>query len=169
MCGPQCCLREEERRGRRRSVLSLVREVEREDHEARTETLILQRGSMRHLTDWFYPDGGWGWNILLAAVLLHLLALGPLLGGGHVLPLLLATRLSTSPTTSSLLPVLCLSSSLLVTPLAASVVRRYSARLPAAIGGLMLALGWLFASFSVQTHQVYNTHPFWSPFTLPIV
>ena len=55
------------------------------DHEAHTESLILQRETMRHLTDWFYPDGGWGWTVVLVAILINLVALGPVLGGGQVL------------------------------------------------------------------------------------
>ena len=54
------------------------------DHEAHTESLILQRDTMRHLTDWFYPDGGWGWTVVVVAVLINLLTIGPLLGGGQV-------------------------------------------------------------------------------------
>ena len=69
--------------------LPLVQEEEKEgDHEARTESLILQRGSMRHLADWFYPDGGWGWRVVFAAALIQILVLGPVLGGGQVLFLL---------------------------------------------------------------------------------
>ena len=37
----------------------IQKEEEKKDHEAHTESLILQRDTMRHLTDWFYPDGGW--------------------------------------------------------------------------------------------------------------
>ena len=71
---------------KRRAQLPLVQEEEKdEDHEARTESLILQRGSMRHLADWFYPDGGWGWRVVIAAAFIQLLAIGPVLGGGQVL------------------------------------------------------------------------------------
>ena len=55
------------------------------DHEAHTESLILQRDTMRHLTDWFYPDGGWGWTVVVVAIIINLVTLGPLLGGGQVL------------------------------------------------------------------------------------
>ena len=98
MCAePGCALRENQVaarvRSRKRKMaghLPLVQEEEKEgDHEARTESLILQRGSMRHLADWFYPDGGWGWRVVLAAALIQILVLGPVLGGGQVLFLLM--------------------------------------------------------------------------------
>ena len=57
---------------------------EKKDHEALTESLILQRETMRHLTDWFYPDGGWGWVVVFVATLVNLVAVGPVLGGGQV-------------------------------------------------------------------------------------
>ena len=57
---------------------------EKKDHEALTESLILQRETMRHLTAWFYPDGGWGWVVVCVAILVKLVALGPLLGSGQV-------------------------------------------------------------------------------------
>ena len=57
---------------------------EKKVHEALTESLILQREAMRHLTDWFYPDGGWGWVVICVAILFNLVALGPVLGGGQV-------------------------------------------------------------------------------------
>ena len=140
---------------RRASFLSLVQEVaEGEDHEARTESVILRRGSMRHLGDWFYPEGGWGWWVLLAALLVQGLSLGPVLGGSHTLPLLLTSRLATDPATSSLVASLPLAVSQLLAPLAAALVSRYSPRLPAVIGGLLTGLGWLFTSFSSRLHQV---------------
>ena len=57
---------------------------EKKDHEALTESLILQRETMRHLTAWFYPDGGWGWVVVCVAILVNLVAVGPVLGGGQV-------------------------------------------------------------------------------------
>ena len=54
---------------------------EKKDHEALTESLILQRETMRHLTEWFYPDGEWGWVVVFVAILVNLVAVGPVLGG----------------------------------------------------------------------------------------
>ena len=105
MCAePGCALRENQVaarvRSRKRKMaghLPLVQEEEKEgDHEARTESLILQRGSMRHLADWFYPDGGWGWRVVLAAALIQILVLGPVLGGGQVLSFVSSVRSSNS-------------------------------------------------------------------------
>ena len=52
-----------------------------------------------------------------------------------------------------------LASSHLASPIAAILVARFDSRLPATIGGILASLGWLFASFSVQTHQVSFTSP----------
>ena len=80
----EICSRAKEGRDCARVQLPPIRKDEK-DHEAHTESLILQRDTMRHLTDWFYPDGGWGWTVVVVAVLINLLTIGPLLGGGQVL------------------------------------------------------------------------------------
>ena len=81
----QICSRAREGRDCARTQLPPTQKEEEKDHEAHTESLILQRETMRHLTDWFYPDGGWGWTVVVVAILINLVALGPLLGGGQVL------------------------------------------------------------------------------------
>ena len=81
----QICSRAREGRDCARTQLLPTQKEEEKDHEAHTESLILQRETMRHLTDWFYPDGGWGWTVVVVAILINLVALGPLLGGGQVL------------------------------------------------------------------------------------
>ncbi|GLG94627.1 Uncharacterized protein GBIM_01804, partial [Gryllus bimaculatus] len=52
------------------------------------------------------------------------------------------------------LGALCCCCSLAAAPLAAAACRRRSARLAAVLGGLVMALACLFASFAVQLHQV---------------
>ena len=83
--GEPARVRVRKRRKGAQSLPLVQEEGKEEDHEARTESLILQRGSMRHLADWFYPDGGWGWRVVIAAAFIQLLAIGPVLGGGQVL------------------------------------------------------------------------------------
>ena len=75
------------------------------DREAHTESLILQRETMRHLTDWFYPDGGWGWTVVLVAILINLVALGPVLGGGQVL-FFSSSLIHTRPIISKMTPTI---------------------------------------------------------------
>ena len=50
---------------------------------------------------------------------------------------------------------LCMSMSLLISPITIGVCRRKSTRLTAVIGGLVIALGCLFTSFANQFHQMY--------------
>ena len=79
-----CREREMQICSRSRVQLAPIQSDEEKDHEAHTESLILQRDTMRHLTDWFYPDGGWGWIVVAVAIVINLVTLGPLLGGGQV-------------------------------------------------------------------------------------
>ena len=92
LCAEEMCCKEfgcKEREmqvcSRARVGLPPIQKEDEKDHEAHTESLILQRDTMRHLTDWFYPDGGWGWTVVVVAILINIVALGPLLGGGQVL------------------------------------------------------------------------------------
>ena len=99
MCKEFCCTEREVQVCRTKEIrhcggVSLTQMIEKgggrgadevEDREAHTESLILSRDTMRHLTDWFYPDGGWGWTVVVVAVLINLVALGPVLGGAQVL------------------------------------------------------------------------------------
>ena len=50
---------------------------------------------------------------------------------------------------------LCVSVSLLLSPLTIGVCKRKSTRLTAVIGGLVAALGCLFSSFASQYHQLF--------------
>ena len=80
----------------------------------------------------------------------------------QVLSLLLSSRFPLSqppPSLSTILPALALASSQLTSPLAAILVTRFGARLPATIGGLLTSLGWLFTSFSDQKHHVRINTP----------
>ena len=50
---------------------------------------------------------------------------------------------------------LCMSVSLLLSPITIGICRKKSTRLTAVIGGLVIALGCLFTSFANQFHQMY--------------
>ena len=49
----------------------------------------------------------------------------------------------------------CMSMSLLLSPITIGICRKKSTRLTAVMGGLVIALGCLFTSFANQFHQMY--------------
>ena len=53
---------------------------------------------------------------------------------------------------------LCVSVSLLASPLTIGICRRKSTRLTAVMGGLVIALGCLFSSFASQFHQLFLSY-----------
>jgi hypothetical protein len=65
-------------------------------------------------------------------------------------------------TASFLFPVwlgsLCVSVSLLASPITIGMCRRKSTRLTAVVGGLVAALGCLFSSFASQFHQLFLSY-----------
>ena len=46
------------------------------DPETDIEERILRRREMAHLFQWYYPEGGWGWVVLLCACLSRAIAEG---------------------------------------------------------------------------------------------
>ena len=69
------------------------------------EDRILRRREMSHLFQWYYPEGGWGWVILLCSVLTLSLAHGIQWGFPYPVGALVRKRFSlssgTSPTNTS--------------------------------------------------------------------
>ena len=53
------------------------------DPETDIEDRILRRREMSHLFQWYYPEGGWGWVILVCAGLSGAMANGFQLGFGY--------------------------------------------------------------------------------------
>ena len=54
------------------------------DAEEAAEVAILSRDCMKHLGDWYYPEGGWGWVVVLCTFLCNALTTGLLLSGDHL-------------------------------------------------------------------------------------
>ena len=50
--------------------------VVRFDAEEAAEVAILSRDCMKHLGDWYYPEGGWGWVVFLSSLFISMLSLG---------------------------------------------------------------------------------------------
>ena len=55
------------------------------DAEEAAEVAILSRDCMRHLGDWYYPEGGWGWVVVTMTLITSVLSSGMLMGGGNIM------------------------------------------------------------------------------------
>ena len=101
----------------------------------------------------YYPEGGWGYIVLIAFTLVTILSQGLVLGAGILTkPTIWLYR--TSQYQVLLLWVSPLSVSYTVSPLAARFCKNKSSRLCGVLGGLILSLGALFNSFAREYHQV---------------
>ncbi|XP_023245123.1 uncharacterized protein LOC106636883 [Copidosoma floridanum] len=102
----------------------------------------------------FYPEGGWGWLVCAAGFLALLLTTGMQLAFGQLQ--IYAIKHLGAPYKTDIVWIGSLSAAVsrASAPLILGVCRRGSTRLTSVIGGLVLALSALFASFAVQAHQV---------------
>jgi len=66
--------------------------VEPNEADLDIEEKILRRREMAHLFQWYYPEGGWGWIILLCAFLSQTLAQGLQFGFAHPLGVAIRRR-----------------------------------------------------------------------------
>ncbi|XP_054163329.1 monocarboxylate transporter 2-like [Oppia nitens] len=107
----------------------------------------------------YYPEGAWGWVVVLCVMIFYIITFGlqlsyavfhyyllrqPFGNGKHMFGVIIGC-LSTSVT-------------LFLSPVVISVCRRKSVRLIAILGGLITALGCLFASFATQMHQIFISY-----------
>ena len=110
----------------------------------------------RTLKQHYYPEGGWGWVIVLVAVLANIIAYGMQMSLA-VLFINNSGRQHWDPVTvwlGSLSP----SITLLMSPITIALCRRKSTRITAVIGGLVTALGCLFTSFANNFHQIFLSY-----------
>ena len=63
-----------------------------QDHSAKAEAIILSRDSMRHIGDWFYPEGGWGWKVVMTSLILNVLSIGLIMSQGQVMVISINAR-----------------------------------------------------------------------------
>lgn len=117
----------------------------------------------RTLKQHYYPEGGWGWVIVITAVLVHTIIHGVQIG----LAILFINHLGRIPNNSKTgswnpntgwLGALSTSVSLFISPITIAFCRRKSTRLTAVMGGLVTALGCLFTSFAGQFHQLFFSY-----------
>ena len=108
----------------------------------------------------FYPDGGWGWVIVLCSLLAQCLTTGLLLSGGTLLfELLKSPEFSTETLMNvSLVVVTAWAVTSACSPFIIILCNSHSPRLVAVAGGLIINLAFLFTSFSHQLHQVFVSY-----------
>ncbi|KAK8395625.1 hypothetical protein O3P69_005612 [Scylla paramamosain] len=104
------------------------------------------------------PEGGWGWVVLVMALLVHVMTHGLHQAAGVLLLHTLRAFPESSLIAASWLGGLSTSLALFISPITIGVCRRNSTRLTAVLGGLVTALGCLFTSFASQFHQLFFSY-----------
>ncbi|XP_035919375.1 monocarboxylate transporter 8-like isoform X1 [Anopheles stephensi] len=106
----------------------------------------------------YYPEGGWGWIIVLVGVLVHILTHGLQTAVGVVILAAGRAYRIESIIFTGWLGALSTAVALFISPITIAVCKRKSTRLTAVIGGLVTALGCLFTSFASQFHQLFFSY-----------
>ncbi|XP_049286116.1 monocarboxylate transporter 8-like isoform X1 [Anopheles funestus] len=106
----------------------------------------------------YYPEGGWGWIIVLVGVLVHILTHGLQTAVGVLILAAGSAYRIESIIFTGWLGALSTAVALFISPITIAVCKRKSTRLTAVIGGLVTALGCLFTSFASQFHQLFFSY-----------
>ncbi|KAF2364866.1 Major facilitator superfamily [Trinorchestia longiramus] len=106
----------------------------------------------------YYPEGGWGWLVLIASMCVNVLSHGLHLAGGTFLTCVGENFSEATPLSRGVLGAVSTAVALLMSPITISVCRKKSTRLTAVLGGLVTALGCLFTSFASQYHQLFFSY-----------
>lgn len=140
------------------------------DAEEAAEVAILSRDCMKHLGDWYYPEGGWGWVVMAVSMVTSVLSWGMVMGGGHTMVREVNSRLGLESTdmTGVMVTTGSLVSTQLWSPLTSQVVSNNSPRLCAFIAGLLMSLSLLFTSFATKLHQIIISYCFLFPLGVSI-
>ncbi|KAK0170214.1 hypothetical protein PV328_010802 [Microctonus aethiopoides] len=106
----------------------------------------------------YYPEGGWGWIILVVCIFIQILSHGTH-GAVGVFVIHVATKFNTEVyLQAGWLGAMSTGVALLVSPVTIAFCRRKSTRVTAVLGGLVTALGCLFTSFASQFHQLFFSY-----------
>ncbi|XP_048513586.1 monocarboxylate transporter 10-like isoform X3 [Athalia rosae] len=132
--------------------------ADREEEDETEESLTTMNARKRiTLKKHYYPEGGWGFTVLLVAVLIQLLCHGLQTGNGPFM-VFVAERFAKPIVHSGWLGAMSTGVALLVSPVTIAFCRRKSTRVTAVLGGLVTALGCLFTSFASQFHQLFFSY-----------
>ncbi|CAH1388942.1 unnamed protein product [Nezara viridula] len=102
------------------------------------------------------PDGGWGWVVVAASLIVSAIADGVSLSFGLLFPYL-SDYFSASKTATAWIGSLFLSVPLLAGPFSSALVDRFGCRWMTIIGGLMGALGFALSAFLESLPLIYVT------------
>ncbi|XP_055525949.1 monocarboxylate transporter 12-like isoform X2 [Wyeomyia smithii] len=106
----------------------------------------------------YYPEGGWGWIIVVVAIMVHVLTHGLHTAVGVIIIATGRRFRIESFIDTGWLGALSTAVALFISPITIAVCKRKSTRLTAVIGGLVTALGCLFTSFASQFHQLFFSY-----------
>ncbi|CAK1555305.1 unnamed protein product [Leptosia nina] len=110
------------------------------------------------LTRHYYPEGGWGWGVAVAATIAQLLAHG-LHQAAAILAVEAIRRFGPEvQMQAGCLGAMSASIALALSPVTVALCVRKSTRVTAVVGGLVAALGCLFTSFATQFHQLFFSY-----------
>lgn len=117
--------------------------------------LVADLRQLLTLRQHYYPEGGWGWVLVVVCFIIQSITHGLHLAVGvFVLALQREFRAETTPLLAVSVAALSFGVGLGFSPVTISLCKRKSTRLVAVIGGLVAALGCLFTSFALHLHQV---------------
>ncbi|XP_047363634.1 uncharacterized protein LOC124954555 isoform X2 [Vespa velutina] len=123
-----------------------------------TKQLVADLRQLLTLKQHYYPEGGWGWLVILVGMLVQILSHGTQ-GAVGIFIQHVANRFGHHVYfESGWLGAMSTGVALLVSPVTIAFCRRKSTRVTAVLGGLVTALGCLFTSFASQFHQLFFSY-----------
>ncbi|XP_050506821.1 monocarboxylate transporter 12-like isoform X1 [Diabrotica virgifera virgifera] len=125
---------------------------------SRAARLVADLRQLLTLKQHYYPEGGWGWVVLVCAVFVHILGHGMLTCIGLFYLEILKKFGTHEKSSAGWLGAMSTGVALLISPVTIAFCRRKSTRVTAVMGGLITALGCLFTSFATQFHQLFFSY-----------
>ncbi|KAF8791174.1 monocarboxylate transporter 10-like [Argiope bruennichi] len=147
--------------GVRSSPKNTVREDKRKKTDIPGLNLLLSPNDPKAATihQNYYPEGGWGWVVLVCALIFDVILSTLHLSAGF---LIVEIRNQFLKGEESIQPVavasVFLGVSQLLSPIVVALCKKKSTRLLAIFGAIVTSLGCLFTSFATQLHQVYLSY-----------
>ncbi|KAL0117219.1 hypothetical protein PUN28_010218 [Cardiocondyla obscurior] len=120
--------------------------------------LVADLRQLLTLRQHYYPEGGWGWVVLLVGVLVQILSHGTHGAIGVFIRQVEVRFGHHVHLQAGWLGAMSTGVALLVSPVTIAFCRRKSTRVTAVLGGLVTALGCLFTSFASQFHQLFFSY-----------